>query len=213
MSTSQSTSTGTESRFFGGIIFSNGAGGLANTAVFSSGSGQYLMLESNEELNNVDTFTVSFWVNIKNNNKNQYLISKWETSSGKTAVGKFAISYYGGDIYFYVVGKDGSYYLLKAEDSVELNKWHHIVASCGYGTMAIYVNNMKTAESGINSVELFSDESPVYIFTAKSSTDNPWQYYNLLGTMDNLRLYNKILDQNEIALLYSEFSITYDPPQ
>jgi len=186
--------------------FSTGADNSPNNSVSSDGTGKYLLLPSCAEANSVDAFSISFWININSGSKNQYMISKWTTSEGNTADGKFAISYNNSTIYFYIVDTNGYYHLLKADNTFPTNTWTHLAFVCSPGYMAIYINSVKATENNFNFTGLKYDESPIYILTAKSNTSAPWSYYNIVGSMDNLRMYNYALNEQEIVSLWEEFS-------
>jgi len=186
--------------------FSTGADNSPNNSVSSDGTGKYLLLPSCAEANSVDAFSISFWININSGSKNQYMISKWTTSEGNTADGKFAISYNNGTIYFYIVDMNGYYHLLKADNTFPANTWTHLAFVCSPGYMAIYINSVKATENNFNFTGLKYDESPIYILTAKSNTSALWSYYNIVGSMDNLRMYNYALNEQEIVSLWEEFS-------
>ncbi len=186
--------------------FSTGADNSPNNSVSSDGTGKYLLLPSCAEANSVDAFSISFWININSGSKNQYMISKWTTSEGNTADGKFAISYNNSTIYFYIVDTNGYYHLLKADNTFPTNTWTHLTFVCSPGYMAIYINSVKATENNFNFTGLKYDESPIYILTAKSNTSAPWSYYNIVGSMDNLRMYNYALNEQEIVSLWEEFS-------
>lgn len=185
--------------------FGTGPDNLPNNSITSDGTGQYLVLKTCPEADNTNTFSISFWIKIAAYAKNQYMISKWSTSEGETAEGKFAISYKNGTVYFYIVDTDGYYHLLKADNAFDINTWTHLVFICSPGYMAIFVNSEKKAEGSYDFTGLKYDESPVYILTAKSNTSTPWAYYNAIGSMDNLRMYNYILSDEEIISLLEEF--------
>ncbi len=184
--------------------FSIGADNSENNSVSSDGTGKYLSLPSSAEADSTNEFSISFWININSGSKNQYMISKWTTSEGDTADGKFAISYNGNTIYFYIVDTDGYYHLLKADNAFSTNTWTHLVFVCSPGYMAIYINSVKTAENNFNFTGLKYDEAPIYILTAKSNTSTPWAYYNIIGSMDNLRMYDYALNEQEIVSLWEE---------
>ena len=186
--------------------FSTGADNSPNNSVSSDGTGKYLLLPSCAEANSVDAFSISFWININSGSKNQYMISKWTTSEGNTADGKFAISYNNSTIYFYIVDTNGYYHLLKADNTFPANTWTHLAFVCSPGYMAIYINSVKATENNFNFTGLKYDESPIYILTAKSNTSALWSYYNIVGSMDNLRMYNYALNEQEIVSLWEEFS-------
>ncbi|MCK4542811.1 MAG: LamG domain-containing protein [Spirochaetales bacterium] len=188
----------------GTVIFSDGVDSSEESAFESNGTGQYLYLEESEELNTLNSFTLCFWIYREDRAGTHYMVSKWENSSEDRAEGKFALSYRNQDITFYIVDKTGYYHSLRARDVLLDERWNHVAASFEGGTLRLYVNGESVAEEKIPEIELYVDSSPLVLLSAKSSTDDPWGYYNVTGRIDNFRLYNRGLSDKEIEIIYKE---------
>jgi hypothetical protein len=188
-----------------GVVLLNGIEQINNTGIYSVGTGQYLTVTSTEKINTLNEFSLSLWVSFQKEDKVQYIISKWNTTTGEQAKGKFALSYYQGSIYFYIVDSDGYYHMLVTGNAVSINQWHHIVALCQPGKLTLYVNNSMVAEESYSFKELLQDNSPIYFLTAKTGSQFSWSQYNVTGFMDNIRLYDRILSAGEIEQLFKEY--------
>jgi len=186
------------------VFFGNGFTDKTNTAVVSDGIGAYLEVENSSRLENLDSLTLSCWFYIQAEAGNQYLISKWEKTTGQKAEGKFALSYSNKNIYYYIVDENGFFQGLKQEVSITQQKWYHLAATYSKGKLKLYLNGENIAEKQLTAKGLYKEKSPVYLMSAKSFTPEGWAYYNLKGRLDNVRIYNRELPLNEIRLLYLE---------
>ena len=187
-------------------FFIEGINADSNNAVLSDGTGTYLELANTPDLRALNSFTLSLWVLIQVESGNQYLAAKWEKASGQTADGKFALSYSNGFLYFYIVDEQGFYHGQKTPLEIKYKKWHHLAALFDQGTMQLYLDGQLLAEQTVPAKTLFQENSPLYLMTAKSFTQDGWAYYNLVGRLDNVRLYDRALQAEEITVLFEERS-------
>jgi len=188
----------------GSLLFINGLNQQASTALLADGTGAYLEVENSTILETLDSFTLSCWFYIQAEKGSQYLIAKWEKTTGQTALGKFALSYSKNSLYFYIVDENGYFHGIKQEAAVNLQTWYHTAVSYNKGKMILYLDGEKLTEKEITARGLFKETSPVYLMSAKSFGQEGWAYYNLSGRLDNVRIYNRALSDAEIKQLYRE---------
>jgi hypothetical protein len=186
------------------IPFCTGIDGIENHAVSSDGSGRYLVITDYKELDVVNSFTISFWIYVEIWGKTQYILSKWTSTEGEKAEGKFAIHTKQGFVLCYIVDAAGTYYNVFTEKPMKLHVWNHIAILFDKGKTQIYVNNQLAGNKTFGFTGLKQDSSPLYILTAKAVKGNTYAYYNLFGMLDNLRIYSRSLSEEEIAALYFE---------
>ena len=78
--------------------------------------------------------------------------------------------------------------------------WHHVALTIGADRIAIYVDGVESAATGTVTVRL-SDIRPIYNFIGSGQTaDVPL----MNGSLDDLRIYNYALTEDEIAQVMSE---------
>jgi len=198
---SLSDSTGRFTATNNGMRFTTDRNGDSMSALRSDGSGTYLSLAPTPELDNLDEFTVAFWVQLEDLGARQYLLSKWNKADGETADGKFTVQASNGDITVYVVDPDGTYHRISAQSQIQAMTWQAVAVTFAAGRAAIYVDGELATSTRFGFTGLFSDTSPVLVMTAQAQTDEPFVYYNALGSMDDLRLYSRALSPDEIASL------------
>lgn len=199
----EDTATGVYIPENNGAEFERGIDGEEYSALASGGYGNYLVIPAVEELNELNSFTISFWISLEKKDKTRYIISKWNTTSGAKGDGKFALAVGANHIFYYVVDAGGYYKSIKIPNTLPLDEWTHVGVTFGKGKMKIYINGLIKGESLIETEGLYRDESPITVMTAKSSgAANKWSLYNLAGKIDNLRLYSVVLSDEDIEEQY-----------
>lgn len=88
-----------------------------------------------------------------------------------------------------------------ARGVVEPKRWHAVAVSFSAGEAAIYVDGAEVAHRTFAFTELARDDSPFLFMTARADTDDPYGYYNAVGSLDELRLYGRALTAEEVTLL------------
>ncbi len=184
-----------------GMLFVADRHGSPAAALRSDGTGTYLSIAPTGELNSIEQFTLSFWVQLEDLGSTQYLFSKWRQADGQTADGKFTVQTGGGNLTAYYVDPTGTYHWLTARSVLQSQIWHAIAVTFAGGRANIYVDGVLAASDRFDFVGLLADTSPILVMTAQANTDNPFSFYNAIGTIDDLRLYSRALSPEEILLL------------
>lgn len=196
--------TGTNRATNNGLRFVTDRNGSPASAVRSDGNGTYLSIPPSVELNELDQFTLSFWIQLEELSSTQYLFSKWNRADGETADGKMTVQTGGGNLTLYVVDPSGVYHWLTARSVLQAMTWHAVAVTYAGGRAAIYVDGALAASERLDFTGLFTDSSPVLVMTAESRTEDPFSYYNSVGTIDDLRLYSRALSPAEVESLALE---------
>lgn len=187
-----------------GVTLTDGVEGKNTSGAYAGGKGNYLRLDNTGAVDSLESFTLSFWMKLQESDKNQYLVSKWDKSLGKKAVGKLAVSFFQKHLYFYIVDDQGFYHGIKQACDIEADRWNHIAVSFDKGVMVFYLNGSQAARKETGAAGLLKDTTPVHLMTARSFNNSTWAYYNVLGKMDNIRLYGRALTPLEIKRLHYE---------
>ena len=154
---------------------------------------------------NSGDYSVSFWMKNEGNDSNyQYMMSQ-RTSSDSTSpinVSMYGVSYSSnpGDMYFSV----GSSWF-RTDSNLSKNTWYHIAFTViAGGAMKAYVNGVhQTVAAGSSNPPTETTTRPtpttqnLAIGTNGSNTDYPFN-----GKIDQVRIYNKALNQEEVTTLY-----------
>ncbi len=181
-----------------------GADGSPGSALRSTGTGRYLEVSGVSDLDSATDVTLSFWILLQDTTRLQYILSKWDTADGGQTEGKFAVGTRYSSLYIYLVDPDGVYHYQSYEDMIPIAEWTHIAIVFEEGLLSVYRNGVIAGQDSLPFGELRENSSPLYILTAKANTDNPWSYYNVTGSLDNLRIYSRALSEAEIEVLSEE---------
>ncbi len=140
------------------------------------------------KINNMTTpkteITLSIWFNLES----------YETNGETTLFDKhggFFLHVENDKIRFYLAGI-GSLY---SSTIPTLNSWNHIVATYDGSTQKIYLNNSLVAED-IATGSILSSSYPLYI-----ASDESGIYHYMNGSIDDARIYNRVLRETEIQEL------------
>ncbi len=187
-----------------GVVPATGADGLPDSAIRSSGDGNYIELSGSPGLDSADNLTVSFWIYPKESERLQYVFSKWDVSTDGEADGKFAVGFRNTLLYIYLMDPDRNYHFQSFENAVPAGKWTHLAVVLKDGLTTVYQNGALLDRGEVPVSTLRDSSVPLYVMTAKASTEDRWSRYNLNGMLDNLRIYSRALGESEIADLASE---------
>jgi len=176
---------------------SPGAGKFGNGGNFD-GTNDYISIPDGSSVEPSGDMTLSAWV-------------KFDTLPGAGVDDKIVFKYeavspfvgyeltYNGDGYFYLARENAAqdyefaYYTITAAT----NTWYHIVGTKRADKVHLFVNSVyNESESGSSSGLLYNTSGVLAI--GSTSTGN-----YLDGTIDEVRLYNRSLSNNEIAQLYN----------
>ncbi|MBN2440325.1 MAG: LamG domain-containing protein [Spirochaetales bacterium] len=188
----------------GDLQFCKGIDNVEKHGVTSDGEGSYLVLSGHKDLDELSAFTISFWIYVKDWEKTQYILSKWSSTNGDKASGKFAVYTKQGFVLCYIVDTTGTYHHVFTEKPMKINDWNHIAVTFEKGNALIYINNEVQGKKTFDIPGLKKDSSPLYILTAKASKGDIYSFYNFTGKLDNLRFYNQALPVSGIESLFLE---------
>jgi hypothetical protein len=126
--------------------------------------------------------------------------AKWNTvlmkSTGGSWGGGYGITYYNTtEIGFYITQYNKNRLLGK----IDLKKWSHIVGTFDGSTMKLYINGELVGPS--SGIKINHSTAPLYF--GKSSSAYYWD-----GKIDDIRIYNRALSEDEIKTLYGLTSHT-----
>jgi hypothetical protein len=193
--------TGSYTLVNNGLRFAPDRDGTPRSAARSDGNSTYLSLPPAPQIDELSAFTLSFQVRLEDTQGTGYLVSKWDRADGETAEGKFTIQTSAGGVTLFLVGPDGRYRWLSARGVLAPLTWHTVAVTFSAGRAAIYVDGVEAAGKSFAFTELYEDDTPLLIMTAEANTDDPYGHYNVVGTIDDVRLYGRGLPPEEIAAL------------
>ena len=146
-----------------------------------------------------NAMTISSWFNISSfSSVNPRIIANDHTDSdGK---GFQLMINNGGTNGFFDVGCSGGTGTASWTHTISLNTWYHYVGTYNGNSVVAYINGASVG-SGSTSGQLIAATNN---FSIGYNPSYGGDY--VTGTINNIRLYNRALSQNEILILYNSFS-------
>jgi hypothetical protein len=181
--------------------------GKISNALFFDGADDYVNVTSDSSLN-VYPLTVSAWIKTSANNSNQRgVISKYLSAS----LNGYQIFLRGGDIYaWYFKDENNSVYGSGdglAGGAVSDNEWHHIIFTVDATGGKLYVDNIqKDSKAWVGTPGSTTSSQDLRIGSYPPDATN---YFP--GSIDDVRVYSRVLSVSEIQELRKLGEITYDP--
>jgi len=169
--------------------------GKSGNGLLFNGLNAYVDLGNAPALDVADG-TISMWVYINAlpaSEKREYIWNNWGLSTDQIGLGLDNT----GKVVFlqYISNSPSSVYSPSA--TVAAGNWYHIVASWGSGGMRLYVNNVSKGSNAATGHWGFGNYATVRIGGSSVTS----AYFN--GTIDEVRIYNRVISGQEISDLYS----------
>ena len=190
-----------------GATFTTDRKGKANSAMSFDGVDDYIDIDFPNELIGFTTqdFTISFWMNAKTfSGQSTYkrIIDITETISPANNF-QFSGTSFNNQLQFYG-HKDGIIYRKAMNpETTPLNEWIYVVGlwKSNINDISLYVNTIEQTNSGYGTPTAVSSN----VFNIGRRGDgNTDTYFN--GSIDDVRIYNRALSQEEITLLYNSYN-------
>ncbi len=191
----------------GGITLTNDRFGNPNSALHCDGTSGYIRVPTELTTGNPFTWSIWFRPGFTATNLPVDLISQGGNpgQNGTTPAIFMNDTYSGfpGQIEFYIYGTAGGLYLLsQVRAQWDSNAWYHVaVTSDASGNRCLYVNG--TCENS-DTGEQFGQSQPDFYIGADASYGN--EYFP--GDIDDVRVYNRALSEQEIQQLYAGASVS-----
>lgn len=167
--------------------------GNADEAMVFDGLNDYVQIADNSSLDITEAITIAAWI---------YPTGLGESNSDRIVDKNISSGY---SFYFITdtlkIGFACNNALVikySDNDSIELNKWQHVVITYDKTDVRFYVDGVY-AGGGAETASLGSNNDPLYIGNS-ASNDNTFG-----GLISDARIYNRALDQTEITRLYNSY--------
>lgn len=171
--------------------------GATNTAYFFNGSSNFLtlLLPKNLPTNNA-AYSISFW--FKANIWNREMAIMGYGPSSASAASNYVKTMPTGGLLHYHWNLDNT-----ITRAVFTNSWIHLVITYDGGTERYYLNGQSFGSWSHPASPLFINPSILSIGArvVNAASNDVKEYFN--GSVDELRIYNRVLSASEASLLYS----------
>jgi len=195
-----------------------GINGQFGSAIDFDGNGDYIEIEADDSFNVTD-ITISFWVNLS------YIVNSVSdpmANAGLVCRGDWAAEVWCVDLeyspwttpnlgfrFWHRHGSNlGVHTGIKTTSMLDSGNWTHVVATYDGTTSKIYLNGQLEDSTTGTQGDLVTSSSPVYIAARANTTGVPT--YSMNASMDEVRIYNRILNSSEIQILYLATTLIAD---
>ena len=180
-----------------------------NGAIMFNGVDDYIRIESSNDFNTGinGTFTYSAWIKSSDYSVPQTIISRTNPCSNP---GHFNIFINNNKVHFsFYSNLDARGITHSSSNSIlENDQWHHIVWTKQWGQLGVklYVDGVLHLVSNDSDIRGTTYSRPVFIGARNrnpgvcESDPSPSRFFN--GMISDIRVYNRILSEDEIKLLY-----------
>ena len=189
------------------VGFENGVIGKAATF---NGSTSYIELPDADDFSFTDgtndlPFSISFWVKF-NDTSNQWLINKRDASSND----EWQIAYYSGELIFNLFSQGGRSAIIGRglNFTPEIGRYYHMVCTYDGGGsslgMQFYIDTVSLGWGQNSGVYIGMEKGTAPILIGRAVFGS---HFNLNGSLDNLKIYNRALTQQEVKRDYLNLAI------
>jgi len=183
-----------------GTAWGNGATGKWNSSLNFDGTDDYINIGRSSPIGQISpTLSVSAWINVKGGE------NTWRSIVEPLTGSYFHLHLQNSnkaEIYFYGPAKSALSSTLF--NSTNYNKWYHLVGVWDGTYAKIYINGTLEGTSTAGSGNVGAANSNINIGQGVSST----RQFN--GLIDDVRIYNYALTQEQIKQLYNGGSVTFN---
>jgi hypothetical protein len=178
--------------------------GQSGNALEFTGSGTYVDC-GNAEVLNVGVFSVSFWCNIPDTQGYNHMVSKGGHASA-IAVNWGVMMHSGEQRILFESFNDTTWPGIRADTTI--GQWHHVVATYDGDTMQLYHDGvLAETRSGAG---MLLDQSRPFLIGARSDAGTAGAFFT--GSIDDVRIHNKVLTQDEIAeIMRGDPTLAWNP--
>lgn len=179
-----------------GIIFGNPLflDGIRGKAIYLDGTSDYVRISNNFQL--TDTFTIAAWIKTENTTR------RWQTLFAKR--GSNTLSFWSGLHYdvcnFWVTSED----TISSNPIISNNEWHHV---CWVGfqngpemKIHVYIDYLEGLPDNIETISSIPQHTGIVAIGAQV-TPPDFVDHGFEGYIDDLRIYNRALSEEEIRCL------------
>ena len=164
--------------------------GQSGSALEFTGAGTYVDC-GNAEVLNVGVFSVSFWCNIPNTQGYNHIVSRGGHQTAP-AVNWGVMMHSGEERILFESFNDTTWPGIRADTTI--GQWHHVVATFDGDTMQLYHDGVLAETT--SGAGMLLDQSRPFLIGARSDAGAAGAFFT--GSIDDVRIYNKVLNQDEI---------------
>gem|GEM_PF-595053 len=180
----------------------NWVNGRSGTALAFDGVDDYVVVGNSPELQLVGQATFTAWVNLDGDYYHEHgshLLSKGATYSNlysDYSIKIYEPDYVYDDIVVENADQSNTPHYLEVDSMVPTGEWVHLAATYDNGTVTVYMNGRMIGQ-GYTHSPMRTSTQPLYLAHRYDTQNNG----RLKGLLDEVRIYDRVLSEEEIAYL------------
>ncbi|MEM0492356.1 MAG: LamG-like jellyroll fold domain-containing protein [Candidatus Thermoplasmatota archaeon] len=190
-----------------GIVYGNAewAQGISNSGLLLDGVDDKVTIPDNSSLDITTDITISIWIKLISIPRTNPLVSKGTEGATYSYFLGTGTCYPPLKASFQLHAADEKWVDIRSQTSLSLNKWYHIVGTrCG-SSAKLYINGEIENVTVVFSGRLRQNDEPLeFGVHYKTVFSN--------GIIDEIRLYNRALNDSEVRYLYEHVVEENNPP-
>ena len=199
---SSSNTNNTIAGKIGNLVNANSVGDMINGAyinngiLYFDGTNDYVVFPQDNTLD-VNSLTIELWASVPTTFQDAVLFQKGANQQ------QYSLNFnLQGDLVFNAnAAGTMKTFTLNAENYITSDRWTHIVVTHTSGSQKMYINGVNVANSKITGI-ITANNNGVSI-GAYGGYLSRFRSYNLIGKMASVRVYNKVLSDNEVIKNYN----------
>jgi hypothetical protein len=170
---------------------------------FSFNGSSYVTLANESNFDFTNSVSISAWIYPTTGSTTQAIIGKVLTSGTYSTIFLMRMNTSNELSFTYSSGTGGVFHTYDSANTISLNTWTHVVISYTYGTassMDMYINGVRESGSwtnGTGNVAVDSNDAVAVVGANRAAV----QQFN--GKLDDVRIYSREIDQNEVNMIYN----------
>lgn len=184
--------------------------GNPNASYFFNGTDNYISVPNSNVLNLTNQFSLCAWVNatsLAQSNYSRDILNKYRESDGSDLFGMRLDEYTPSQLGGYFVNASLQWVRVTDPSTISINQWYFVVCTLDQSLSAykIYVDGVLKSTTSTT----YSCATSTYpLVIGVNSPDAPSGQRFWWGAIDDVRIYNRALNQSEINSLYSECDLS-----
>lgn len=174
--------------------------GVAGQGMYFDGINDLINVDQVDLYDNIPTISVSLWFKINQlssvKGENQVLIRKRHSSTPFSSW-IMRLSSSNDKLGFVVINSSATTVTEESDSALETRRWYHAVGVYDGSNMTLYMDGIVASSPSSQTGTIYNSNSTLFI----GATDVSLLRTN--GTIDEVRVYNRVLSQAEITELYN----------
>jgi len=176
------------------------------TALYFDGMGDRVEIPDDDSLTPYNKISISFW--IYNSGGQDAGIYKWARcpeqyySPGNSRAYFMCIQNSTAKVRLGIYSSTNTYDIIKSNNAVSFNEWHHIAGTFDQGNAVIYIDGQLDNSELLSVSYIMNDVHPFFIGGHWDYCTTPVFSSRLNGVIDEVRVFKRALSADEIQQLY-----------